>query len=159
MSNKTFFAGARTYLHVHRRGSRAGWLAALALVVSAPSLAAGGRDFAGSYQYTQTADLGDQQQVTLKVRVFNYSGTDVSGATLILENRLQPGSDYGSITGLSIHNGASVPASGSFTIPTIEYQGWQAGAPPALRIGIVNASGDTVRQHIDLGPMPIGVRP
>ena len=41
-----------------------------------------GRDFAGFYDISDVTDLGEEVKLTLTVRVFNYSGTDVFGAKI-----------------------------------------------------------------------------
>lgn len=133
--------------------------ALLALVATTPALAANGRDFAGLYHYDKTADLENQKQVNLSLRLFNYSGSFVGSAVLILEDELSIGQPYGSIAGISLDDGASVPITGSFAIPDAEYQRWQAGALPHLWIDYIDANGSRVRRPIELVPALMGEQP
>lgn len=127
-------------------------LALFALFATTPALAGNGRDFAGFYHYEKTADIGNNKQITLSLRLFNHSGASVAGAVVMLEGQLPLGETYGSIAGVYVNDGASVPVTGSFAIPDADYQRWQAGALPHLRIEYFNANGNRVRRPIELVP-------
>lgn len=136
----------------------AGLLALFTLFAIPPAHAVDGRDFAGVYQYARTADNGSLQQVSLSLRLFNYSGTDVTNATVAL-NGDAPAETYGSIAGVSISADAGVPVSGSFSIPAAEYESWQGGGVPRLSIEFTDAAGHQVYRIIELVPGPAGEQP
>jgi len=140
-------------------------LALFVLLAAPPVLAVNGRDFAGFYQYAKTADfeaktadLGAQTQVTLSLRVFNYSGADVAGATLTLE-RFPFGETYGSVAGITIPAGGDTSVSASFVVPAAEYQHWQEGAAPQLRIDFTDGADNRMRRPIELMPDLMGEQP
>ena len=134
-------------------------LALLALFATTPALAGNGRDFAGFYHYEKTADVGDTKQMTLSLRLFNYSGANVADAVVMLEGQLPLGETYGSIAGVYVDDGASGPVTGTFAIPDADYQRWQAGALPHLRIEYTDSNGNRVRRPIELIPALMGERP
>ncbi len=140
-------------------GSNIGALALLALVCAMPAIAANGRDFAGLYQYRKLGDVDNQTQVTLSVRLFNYSGADVSGAVVTLEDGLLPGQGYGSIASVTIDDGGATSLSGNFTIPESEYQRWQTGVLPRLYIDYTDRNRSRARRLIELAPAPLGEQP
>ncbi len=94
------------------------------------------RDFAGLYMIGEITDLGDQVRVSLTVRVTNYSGADVVAATITLEDSLLPGQSCGTFLRL--------------VIPRREYDQWQSGPTPQLRIEFKNGAGQTVQRMIEL---------
>lgn len=141
-------------------GVRIGVLLALfTLFASVPARAVDGRDFAGVYQYARTGDAGSMQQVSLSLRLFNYSGADVTNATVALEGYTPLAETYGSIAGVSISADAAVPVSASFAIPAAEYESWQEGGVPHLSIEFTDAAGHQVRRMIELVPGQAGEQP
>jgi len=120
------------------------------------ALAVNGRDFAGVYRYDKTADLGSQKQVTLSLRLFNHSGARVANAVVTLEGQRPVDDSYGNISGVSIDDSGSVPFGGRFTIPEAEYQRWQAGGMPHLRIEYLDIGGNHVRRPIELIRVLVG---
>ena len=122
-----------------------------------PGRATDGRDFAGFYALSNVADLGTDYRVTLTVRVFNYSDADVSGATVTLQDSFQTDADYGAYPGtISIPDRESVRLSADFTVPREEYDRWQSGDTPRLRMDYQNNSGNAVRRIIELAQGPAG---
>ncbi len=141
------------------RVPRTGALALLCLLLLGAGLlsAEDGRDFAGFYMLGEITDLGDQVRVPLTVRVTNYSGADVVAATITLEDSLLPGQSYGTfLPPVDIRYQESARVSGSFVIPRREYEQWQSGPTPQLRIEFKNAAGQTVQRMIELTFMPLG---
>src|SRR5579863_10030020 len=55
-------------------------------------LAKDGRDFVGNYALTSASEQGDQVELTLTLRLMNYSGADISRAVVTLR-RSQPSSE------------------------------------------------------------------
>ncbi len=116
-----------------------------------PGRATDGRDFAGFYAVSNVADLGTDYRVTLTVRVFNYSDADVSGATVTLQDSFLIDTDYGTFPGtISIPDRDSVRISANFTVSRAEYDSWQSGGTPRLRVDYQNNSGNAVRRTIEL---------
>jgi hypothetical protein len=121
------------------------------MLAALPSLAKDGRDFAGFYDLANVTDLGDSVQASFSVRVFNYSEADVSGATLTLQDSLSPEQSYGAFHAVSIGQGQSVwLADLIITVPHSEYERWQQGAPPSLRIDFVAAGGNAISPMVEL---------
>jgi len=133
----------------------------LALLPSTPAFAADGRDFAALYRSDETGDLPGKKPVTVFLRLFNYSGADITGATVVMESPLPRGKTFGSIAGVSIDDGANVTVSGGFVIPDTEYARWRTGASPQLMIEYVDNDGNQVQRPIELtpAPMPMGEQP
>lgn len=134
-------------------------LALLALFATTPALAADGSGFASLYRYGKAADLGSQKQVTLFLRLLNYSGADVTDAAVVMDDLLSVGEGAGNIAGISINDGAVVSVSGEFAIPNDEYERWQAGASSKLVIKYIDDAGNQMRQPIELIPGLTGEQP
>ena len=115
---------------------------------------ADGRDFAGFYEVTNPLDLGNGTfQVTLAVRIFNYSDADVANATVILQDSGPSTQDYGYYPGsVSIADRESLKVSGDFNISADEYNRWQDSSMPSLRIEYQDINGNSVRRTIEVTP-------
>ncbi len=138
---------------------RAGFGALFCLIfLFSPLLAHGknGRDFAGFYDVKDATDLGSEVQLTLLLRLFNYSDAEVADATLTLRDSLLRQKSYGSFPSVSVGDRQSVRLSGGFTIPHREYERWQRGAVPNLIIEFKDAAGKSIRRRIELVKMPLG---
>jgi hypothetical protein len=134
----------------------AGVLLLVTLVVPANVPAEDVRDFAGFYKVGEITDLGDQVTLPLTVRIFNYSGAEVIGARIILEDSLVPGEDRGSFAAtVDLPDRESAAASDTFTVPRHEYEQWQEGAHPWLRLEFTDAAGTKQRAAVALAPMLI----
>jgi len=133
---------------------RGKYLTALTLLLSAALAmpADGGRDFAGSYALSEVTDLGPEVRVTLTVRVHNYSDADVSDATITLEDSLFPDTSYGQFEHVSIARGESVRLQDVFMVASSEYEVWQAGGAPHLRVRFRDAAGKDAERLIELAP-------
>ena len=142
------------------RGAIAGRIVLALLLVSATPLllvalavpATDGRDFAGTYKLAEVTDLAQEVRVTLTVRVFNYSGADVNDATINLEDALFPDTVYGRFEHVSIGDREGVRLEGVFIVARSEYDLWQVGSAPHLRIRFQDAAGKTVERLIELAP-------
>ncbi len=134
-----------------------GILVSLILLVGSHAAAEQRWAFAGFYELGEVTDLGEEVQVPLTVRVFNYSDADVTGATITLEDWLLPGETYGSFPGtVDIRVGESRRLSDSFTVPWSLYEEWWEGSPPQLRIEFKDADGNIARGPIALLELPVG---
>ncbi len=131
------------------------FICALILFVAGLTLAKDGPDFHGSYHIGEVSDLGEEVRVQLTFRIFNQSGADVVGATITLEDRMLPKKEHGSLSPVDIRAGESERLSGWFTVPRREYEHWEKGAAPQLRIDCKDPSGKQARQRVPLVPMPV----
>jgi hypothetical protein len=144
-------------------------------------------NFAGSYRILQVTKQGAKQaanvQMKLSLRVINYSGTDVSNATVSLKSSLpHPGSDLRApeaavvsqhpvpldpesawenkqptFKGLTLHFNEHkfvAPLEATFTVPAREYEQWMKGMRPNFVIEFQDAAGKTLRLPIQLTRMP-----
>ena len=137
--------------------ARFGILPCVILLALSTVAAKDGRDFAGFYEVSEVVEFVEEFQVTLTVRVFNFSDSEVNDATGMLEDSFLPGDPYGScITPVYFQDRESVRLSDRFTIPRREYEGWQEGRTPRLTIEFMDADGNTIRRPIELVQMPLG---
>jgi len=136
--------------------SRAGVCALLAMLLSSfLSFAKDGRDFAGYYNVADATEQGDQVQVTLRVRVFNYSGQDIRQALVVLHQPAGLGI-YGVIKPIKM-----LPAlkdgkvSEQVTIPRHVYEQWQKGDSPEISLVYHDAQGTRWEKSIQVAPRPV----
>ena len=134
-------------------GAKYGFLVLMILMAPVLTPAENGRDFAGFYDTSNIADLGDQIGMTFTLEVFNFSGGNVAEATIRLENPSQPGTAYGLFTPVSITYRDSVRVSASFTVPQSEYDSWRQGKDPTLRISFHDPAGNVLERPIEVGWM------
>lgn len=124
----------------------------LLALVAIPVLAVNGRDFAGTYSTSNVSQSGDNYTLTFSATVFNYSGEDVSNATVTLVDSALPNQTYATFQGISITSNSSATVSASVTIPSREYLGWQQGAPPQLLVQFTDLSGNNRLEPVELTP-------
>ena len=141
-------------------------------------------NFAGSYRILQATRHGGNVQVKLSLRVINYSGEDVSNATISLKSSLpHPGSDprnpqaalqmqqhaapldpesawekkQPAFQGVTLHYNEHKmvpPLEATFVVPAREYDQWMKGARPNFVINFKNAAGKTMQQAVELINQP-----
>jgi hypothetical protein len=129
----------------------------LVLLLAAVSAhAANGRDFAGFYEIENVTEQGPTVRLTFSVRLSNYSGAKVSGATLTLRDRLLPPQANGSFPSVSFGDRESVRCSAEVVISRFEYERWQRGGLPNLLIEFRDAQGNLVRRGAELVQKPVG---
>jgi len=109
-----------------------------------PAQASGGRDFAGVYSLSEATPLGDQVRVTFSARIFNYSDSDVIGATVTLKGSGAPKAGFAAFHDIPLRDRESVRLSQEITVPAREYQLWKMGHTPSLVVQYRNSSGDQV---------------
>lgn len=126
-----------------------------ALLFTSPLMGASGQDFGGFYQFSDVSQQGNSYQLTFKARIFNYSGSDISNATVTLVNPMNPRQPYASFTGISISKNGSTLVSGSIAIPSREYQRWQDGGQPQVLIGFVDSEGQSHLEPVQLIHRPV----
>jgi len=140
-------------------------LPGLVLGLALAAQAGGAHRFAGVYQILKvTAQHDDNVQVKVSLRVLNYSGADVTGATISLVSSLVtngpefewekeevPFTDVALL--YNPHLKTLAPALvGTFTIPRDEYAQWKLGAGPRFVIAYPNAAGEQQSFRIDMVP-------
>jgi len=139
-----------------RPGKRLFALAAILAVSLTPLLAENGRNFAGTYYIHDVVDHGTVVKFELHAKIFNYSGDDVSGATISVPDRQRvsppaEAADFsGAISGVSIPYRKSVEVDGTFTVPAREYQQIQRGAQPNVIVNYTNEQGKELHDAAQL---------
>jgi hypothetical protein len=119
------------------------------------ALAVDGRDFAGYYNVADASDQGSLVQLTLRVRVFNYSGQDLRQAVVVLHHPAGTGI-YGVCKPIKL-----LPAlkdgkiSEQVTVPKHVYEQWQKGNAPEVSIVYVDAQGTRWEKNIQVAPRPV----
>jgi hypothetical protein len=116
-------------------------------LLSGGVLAENGIDFAGSCDFTDVVDQGDAVSLRFSAEVFNYSGMDVTAATILLTD-LTGLEEYAAATEIGIPYRESVRISGVVMIPKLEYELWQE-APPNLIVEFESAA-QTIRRPVEL---------
>jgi hypothetical protein len=132
-----------------------GTLACLVLLTAVLARAEDGRDFAGLWEVSDVIDLGEEVGITMSLELSNFSGADVSDATVTLEDPTQPGTPYGSFSPVSILYQDRVRLSDSFTVSRSEYDSWQESSSPSFRIEFYDPAGNAVERTIEVVWMPL----
>ena len=131
-----------------------GSILGIALLLS-PMYASGARDFAGQYRVTNAIASAGNISVTMDLRFFNFSGTDISNATIIVKSPLDPGASYLSINVPLIAAGKDFnQQSIALTLPAAEYKRWVQGGSPYVVISYTNASEKSAKAVIELVRLP-----
>jgi hypothetical protein len=128
---------------------------AIAVIISYPLKAVDGRDFTAAYRCDNQAEDGGQVSLTLTLVLTNYSGSDVSGATVVLENPTDLANPYASFGSVAVAAEDSTRLSGTITIPADEYARWQKDGSPTLHIQWSVGDGDTVIKPVELVALPV----
>jgi hypothetical protein len=129
------------------------WLAGVGVVavLAAPAAhAAESRDFAGFYNVVRSVEATDGYDVRLLARVYNFGAANVASATVTVADMSDPNVTHAYLGTVSIDRGGSHRLTGDFMVPSAEYQRWQEGKTPVLRIDYVDAAGQTRRDVIEL---------
>jgi hypothetical protein len=130
-------------------------LAIAGLAVQATRTAAeNGRDFAGNYSLSDVSQSGDSTTLTFSMQVFNYSGADVTNATVTLGGSDQPGQVYATFTGVDIASNDSAQLSAQATLPSVEVARWSQGGSPAITIQFTDGNGESRAERVELAPAP-----
>ncbi len=141
-----------------RRAYIAGCFLSLMLAASALFAAqsrARGRDFAGFYQVSDVTAQGNNYKLTFRARIFNYSGADISNATVSLADPIDPRITYASLPGISISKRGNTVVSASITIPSEEYRRWRQGSQPQLLVGFADSRGQRRIEPVELARRPV----
>ena len=133
-------------------------IASLSIIGASALYAEHGRNFAGSFQMRNVVDSGNVVKFDLHARIFNYSGADISGATVSFAprgaaQRSPEAADYsGAIGDIAVPYHKFVDVDGTFTIPVREFQAIERGAMPNVLMNYVNADGKEAHDRIELRP-------
>jgi len=139
-----------------KRLTTATFLALFLTSAGTPLLSKAGRDFTGHYEVSDVTDLGLDVALTLSVRIFNLSESDVNGAAITLDDSVLVGNTYTTFPTTAIRAGSSTKLIGAVTIPHGEYDLWLAGGTPRMEIEFRNAQGETIHRLIEMSPKPTG---
>lgn len=122
----------------------------LLALMTIPGLPKNGRDFAGTYSTSVVSQSGDNYTLTFSAKVFNYSGEDISNATIRLVDSMLPNKTYAVFPGIYFSNHDKTIVSSSVTVPAREYQGWQQGSPPRLVLQFIDVNGNNRLEAVEL---------
>jgi hypothetical protein len=151
-------------MFLRKKFSRRASLAIVFALLSAAAVAGpfkGARDFAGAYGIVKATPEGNNVVVRLWLRVMNYGGADVNGATISLVGRVPhpPGATEAWEKANPVFRGLVLrvnehrvvpPLEGSFTVPAREYAQWQRGNGPQFVIEFREPSGQARREVVEL---------
>lgn len=132
--------------------------AALAILLSSVLLTAkDGRDFAGSYGFTDVQDQGDNVHLTLHLRLHNFSDADIRGAIITLREGSTGVGLWGSFPAVKLwQKNHEVKVSQEFTVPKREYEDWlRPPAQPNVVIIYQDAQGNTWQKGAQMRPRPV----
>ena len=110
----------------------------------------GGRDFAGQYSTTNIVQSGETVNATLAVRLFNYSGRDVSGARLFLLPDAPPRDEVLLAVNLDLAYRSHGVIRAEIVVPAREFERWKQGGQPRLALEIAGEDGLMRRQPVEL---------
>lgn len=121
------------------------------LLTAVSAAAEDGRDFAGFWKLGDITELPEEVSMTLTVHIHNYSGAEVVAAALILEDSRLPGETLATfLEVVDIQDGGSARASDTIIVPRREYEQWQQGARPLLRLEFLDPAGTAERRAVEL---------
>lgn len=119
------------------------------LVQTAP--AKQGRGLSGIYQISSVTETSRGVHLTISLTLRNNSGADISDSGVILLTSEPDPSALGTFSGMKIlSNNESVTMSQTFTVPKEEYEGWEKGRNPALKLLVQDSNGALMTEGIDL---------
>ena len=110
----------------------------------------GGRDFAGQYSTTNVVESGETVNATLAVRLFNYSGRDVSGARLFLFSDAPPMREVLLALNLDLAYRSHRAIRAEIVVPAREFERWKQGGQPRLALETAGEDGLLRRQPVEL---------
>lgn len=134
---------------------RVGMVTVSSLVIL-PSLigtagAASPYQFGGWYTVSDVTAEEDGVHVTLDLKVNNYSGVSVTAGKVIVRSSDGRAGELGVFLNVSVLDGSQVELSKALVIPQKEYDLWEKGRTPNLRIQFDKA-GHTIERRIELSP-------
>ena len=142
-----------------QRHDKAHWITAIIILlmlslIPATSMAENGRDFAGLFSVTDVVGAANEVTVSLSLEIFNYSGADVSNATVRMEQLLPTDPLYESPTTIDIaYRDRAIVTEPVLVVPRLEYEQWLQGALPMVTIIYTDDSGNPRSTGVELVPM------
>jgi hypothetical protein len=133
----------------------AGLCLALLFLVILTASAKNGRDFGGSYSVSNVVEQGDQAVVTMRVQLFNYSGTDLKKAVVTLRPFHAgpvPSSEFKAVNVWPKRG--EVRLTQQVVISRRELATWRNGAQPPLFVVYRDASGHRWERYVQLSNRP-----
>ncbi|HZZ17250.1 MAG TPA: hypothetical protein VFE08_14955 [Candidatus Sulfotelmatobacter sp.] len=128
-------------------------LAALSIFPNS-GLAKDGRDFAGFYNVSNVVEQGDQLVLTLQVRLFNYSDTDLKQAVVTLRSS-HPAPVLAQFRPVRLwRNRTEVKLTQQIVIPRHEVELWKRGTQPALFVVYYDANGQRWERFAQVSSRP-----
>lgn len=125
------------------------------MLIATSAFAAGARNFAGQYRITDAVPSAGNMSVTMNLRFFNFSGADVSNATITFRSPLDPAASYSSMNVPLIAAGKDFNRqSMKITVPAIEYKHWFQSGSPYIVIHYTNTSGNVESGVVELVRLP-----
>jgi hypothetical protein len=124
------------------------------LLLAVTAIASQGRDFAGPFALGSASSSSGQVTLNFSTRIYNYSGADVSGATVTLQCQEQPDQVHATFNSVAIVAKGSVKLSSQVTVSQTEYDQWQKGRSPDLFIAYMDTSGTSQRRKVELTWQP-----
>lgn len=115
-----------------------------------------GRDFAGFLSVTDV--VGGTEEVTLSIslEIVNYSGVDVTNATLRIEQGFPPSTLYEFPTPIDIaYRSRTVLTAPVLVIPRQQYMQWANGTLPRLSLTFTQGSNNPRSSVVELVPMVV----
>lgn len=133
-------------------------LASLVSCVIATASAAGAREFAASYQFTNISESGNVIQLTIILNLRNNSGASVRNGSVVLFSSEANPTLLGSFALIkTMQNYQLVTLSQTFSVPKSEYGLWEQGRDPVLRFVVEDPNGALRTQEIDIHRVKPGV--
>ena len=140
------------------RSLRALCLAAAVFCVLRTAVAAGGREFAASYQFANITEENNVVHLTITLNLRNNAPVSVrNGSVVLLSSEANPNL-LGSFALLkSVPSFHLVTMSQTFTVSKSEYELWEQGRDPSLRFVVEDPNGALRTLEIDLHRIRTGV--
>ena len=127
---------------------------ASSLLPTGLALAEDGRDFAGFFSFTEPAGWSEEVIGTLTLEIFNYSGADVTFATVRMGQFLPAEPLYESLTPVDIaYRDRVVLTESVVTVPRQVYEQWLQGALPMVHIEFTDGGGNQRSTAVELLPL------
>ena len=126
------------------------FVGALSLLLSTAGRAQEKTGLHGFYSFTDVTASAETVTLTLNLRLFNSSGTDLTNATLTLHDSSLPSTIYGQFLGVTLPAGQSAVFSKRVNVPRREYQAWQQGRHPNFVVEYTDIAGHQISRPVQL---------
>jgi len=138
--------------------SRALVLFASAATLLLPGVASSknGRDFMAYYRIHEVSQSGNAVLVNIQLKLFNYSGRDVTQGTVAVYDTQPMRTALGGFKPVKlIRTRGEANLSQEFSVSRTEYERWQQGANPVLLLLFKDSSGHALQRPIELIRRPL----